>query len=575
MNQRSHKNVEVAEVHEDILRGKKKDYSKYTKERLIKELHLLREQKKFGLVWEDKTEDVVEMCKTQAPILKPVSKMSVAGGKDEQGHIMIEGDNYHALEVLNYTHKGKIDVIYIDPPYNTGNKDFKYNDKYVDKEDGYRHSKWLSFIDKRLRAAKPLLSDKGAIFISIDDNEQSNLRLLCDEVFGEKNFVANIIWQKKYTQSNDARYFSTTHDFIFCYAKDVESLQLNLLPRTEQHDSRYKNPDNDPKGSWKAQPLHAKSGNSNGYSFTFKNNVTWRPPVGTYPRYSEQKLAQAEADNEIWFGMKGDAVPSMKKYLDETRRGVIPKTIWLYDEVGSNDSAKRELKGIVPENTFGSPKPVTLVRHILGLKSEKGSVVLDFFAGSGTTGHAVMELNKEDGGNRQFILCTNNENNNGNGSKGIAQGVCQPRIKKVMKGYQKNGSGDKVDGLGGSLEYLKTEFVDVENISTVSDKKKLEFTHQAGHTIALKENTFAEVEKNDWYQIFTDDKDKFVGVYFREDLAKLGEFEKKILDNLEVKLYIFSYGGNDDWRNDYAEYENVSVESIPEPILRVYKSVNW
>ena len=210
---------------------------------------------------------------------------------------------------------------------------------------------------------------------------------------------------------------------------------------------------------------------------------------------------------------------------------------------------------------------MSLINFIINQSSKRNSLILDFFAGSGTTGHAVLELNKEDGGNRKFILCTNNEGK-------IAEKVTYPRIKKVIKGYKKNGTGEKVEGLGGNLEYLKTEFVDVDNINKVSDKKKLEFTHEAGEMIALKEDCFQEVIKNKHYQVFTDGKDKYVGIYFRENTEKLIELEKRVLDKNEVKLYIFSHSGGSDWRNDYEEYKNVVVEDIPEPILKVYKNLN-
>ena len=550
---------------------KKKDYSKYTKGQLIKELHLLREQKKFGLVWEDKPEEVVEKCKTQAPILKPVSGMNVAGKKDEQKHMLIEGDNYHALEVLNYTHKGKIDVIYIDPPYNTGKVgEWKYNDKFVDENDRYRHSKWLSFMEKRLRAVKLLLSDKGVIFISIDDNEQANLKLLCDGILGESNFIGNFVWRKKVGAGSDSKLFFRQHEYIKLYAKNAFNLKELYQPLTEEQKQEYSNPDNDFRGPWAPTDLSSPAHDNDLrriYEVTSPSGKVFKKCWS----YKKENFDSLLEDDLIWWGKNNNTAPKRKRFLSE-KKGLTPRS-WI--DMFLTYGGRKDLQKIGMEGLFDYPKPIDLVKHLMAIATQKKSIVLDFFAGSGTTGHAVMELNKEDGGNRQFILCTNNENNNGNGSKGIARGVCQPRIKKVMKGYKKNGDGEKIEGLGGSLEYLKTEFVDVENISIVSDKKKLEFTHQAGYTIALKEDTFTEVEKNDWYQIFTDEKDKFVGVYFREDLEKLEEFEKEILDKPEVKLYIFSYGGNDDWRNDYAEHENVSVESIPEPILRVYKSVNW
>ena len=572
---------------------KKKDYSEYTKGQLIKELHLLREQKKFGLVWENKIEEVVEKCKMQAPILKPVSGMNVAGKKDEQKHILIEGDNYHALEVLNYTHKGKIDVIYIDPPYNTGAKNWKYNNDYVEREDSYRHSKWLSMMGSRLGLAKRLLKESGFLICAIDDNEIFTLGLLMDAIFGERNRLGLVTVVHNPKGRNFTKWFSANSEYMLVYAKNTEQAKFNNVAIDESVRESFEFMEEDGR-RYRLEPFmrsRTETLRKNKPSFWYPlyvsrdlkkislnqhpddyevypiapngNEATWINLPKTFESKNKQNLFTAQKE--------GDFIRVYRKFYEQQ----IFKNIWTDRKYHSEFNGTNLLKEILGENIFDYPKSLYLLEDILKITTRRNAAVLDFFAGSGTTGHAVMELNKEDGGNRQFILCTDNENNNGNGSKGIARGVCQPRIKKVMKGYKKNGDGEKIEGLGGNLEYLKTEFVDVENISAVSDKKKLEFTHQAGYTIALKEDTFTEVEKNDWYQIFTDEKGKFVGVYFREGLEKLEEFEKKILDKSEVKLYVFSYGGNDDWRNDYVEYENVSVESIPEPILRVYKSVNW
>ena len=547
----------------------KRDYSEYTKEQLIKELQLLEKQKKYGLVWEDKPEEVVELCKTQVPILKPVPKMNVTGKKDEQWNIIIEGDNYHTLQVLNYTHKGKIDVIYIDPPYNTGNKDFIFNDSYVDKEDAYRHSKWLSFMEKRLRLAKRLLSNKGIIFISIDDNEQSTLKLLCDGVFDEKNFIGIFVWRKKVGAGSDSKLFFRQHEYVFLYAKNAESIRGLYQPLTDKQRKEYSNPDQDYRGLWAPTDLGSPAHDNDQRRIYEVTSPTGKKFKKCWS-YSEENFIKLLKDNLIWWGPRGDSMPKRKRFLSD-KLGLTPRS-WI--DMFLTQDGRKDMKSIGMESLFDYPKPTDLIKHLLTIGTNNKSIVLDFFAGSGTTGHAVMELNKEDGGNRQFILCTNNENNNGNGHDGIARKVCQARIKKVMKGYKKNGNGEKVEGLGGRLGYLKTEFVDVEHINRVPDKQRLEFTHEAGHVIALKENTFTELEKNNWYQIFTNEIEKYVGIYFRENLKKLEELEKKILEKREVKLYIFSHGSTDDWKNDYAEYENVSVEDIPEPILRVYKNLN-
>ena len=557
--------------------NKMRNYEDYTKEQLIKELQILKQQKKFGLVWEEKTEEVVEQCKKQAPILESVPEMSVQTSKHDLNHIMIEGDNYHALQVLNYTHKGKIDVIYIDPPYNTGkDKEWKYNDKYVDSNDDYRHSKWLSMMYKRLISAKELLSAGGVIFISIDDNEQATLKLLCDRIFESENFITNFVWEKNFAPKNDNKYISTSHEYIFLYSKNKSLFKRNLLPREEKHDKGYTNPDNDPRGAWTSGSMLATTFSEKYvYQIIKPNKDKVLPPEGRCWRYSQAKVKELMDDDRIWFGKDGKNIPRVKRFLSEVQSGVVPASLLKHSEVASGQDGTNDLRLILGKQAFDFPKPQKLIQHLLKIASQKTSIILDFFAGSGTTAHAVLELNKQDGGNRQVIVCTNNENNNGNGSEGIARGVCQPRIKKVIQGYTKqNGKNEKVEGLGGNLKYFKTDFVDVKNIHDVTDDDKLKLTEKVGQMIALKENAFEQVEKNKFYQIFTDQKDKFVGVYFSEDLEKLQEFEDKILEKPEVKLYMFSYEGSDDWKSDYEEYNNVQVQDIPEPILRVYRGLS-
>ena len=583
-----------------------RDYSNYSKEQLIKELQILQKQKKYGLVWEDKPEEVVEMCKTQAAILKPVSKMNVVGKNDEQNHILIEGDNYHALQVLNYTHKGKIDVIYIDPPYNTGNNDFIYNDAYVDREDGYRHSKWLSFMEKRLRLAKKLLKRTGIIFISIDDNEHAQLKLFCDEIFGHRNFINNFIWINNLKGRQLSNYgASKTYEHILCYGISEDKIGIfegNIERLKKTSPEVYKNREyeifQDDKGEYVIKnELH--NTNSDFNEETRPNlvfDIYYNPKSkkvklnldkkdGGYIKINPKKNNDGVHKYHAWRWSKDKIINEINdlefvksdntyKIFTKIRDIYTTKIKDIITNINTN-SGGIELQSIFGKKEFAFPKPLDLIAFLLEFSASKESIILDFMAGSGTTGHAVMELNKQDSGNRQFILCTNNENNNnGNEHGGIAENVCQPRIKKVMKGYKKNGNGEKVEGLGGNLEYLKTEFVDVENIGNVSDKKRLAFTHEAGHVIALKENAFKELEKNKWYQVFTDGKDTFVGIYFRENLEKLGELEQKILNKKEVKLYIFSHSGSSDWVGEYDEYDNVSVEDIPEPILKVYRSLN-
>jgi adenine-specific DNA-methyltransferase len=241
------------------------------------------------------------------------------------------------------------------------------------------------------------------MFVSIDDGEVANLRKCCDEVFGEDNLIANIVWQKKYTRANDARWFSDNHDHVLCYAKEKIGMSLNLIPRNESQLAAYSNPDNHPKGPWKATPLHAKSG-TNTSSYKFKNNVKWAPPPGTFRRFSDEALKRMDADDEIWFGEDGTQTPSRKSFLSEVKDGVSPVTIWPYDEVGHNHEANNELKALGLGGIFDNPKPTRLIQRMLILATGDNDIVLDFFAGSGTTAHAVFKQNAEDGANRRYIL---------------------------------------------------------------------------------------------------------------------------------------------------------------------------
>lgn len=396
--------------------------------------------------------------------LVPKKELSLTDKVSLHDNLIIQGDNLKALKALLPTYAGKVKCIYIDPPYNTGNEKWVYNDNVnspminewlgniVDKEDLTRHDKWLCMMMPRLKLLRELLSEDGAIFISCDDNEQHRLRLLLDEVFGSQNFIQNIIWQKKYTQSNDAKYFSDTHDFIICYAKNkiegevTQGFTINLLDRTDEQNERYTNPDNDPNGVWMSQPLHAKSGTDNTYKYKFKNGVEWQPPSGTFPRYSLDALKKADEENRIWFGSKGDAVPRMKKYLSEMKDGVTPKSIWQYTEVGSNDDAKKTIKELFDDNLFATPKPVELVKRIISLATNENDIILDSFAGSGTTAHAVLEQNKEDKGNRKFILIEMED---------YANSITAERVRRVIKGVKTAKSDLLKKGTGGSFSYFE------------------------------------------------------------------------------------------------------------------------
>jgi len=541
----------------------KRDYQNLSKEELISKIKDLERRKKYGLVWEDKPEDVAVMCKEKLPVLKEVKSKEIIADKEKPINLLIEGDNYHALSVLNYTHAKKVDVIYIDPPYNTGNKDFIFNDHYVDKEDAYRHSKWLSFMEKRLRLARNLLKDTGVIFISIDDNEIAQLKLLMDspDLFGENNFINIFIWNKKNVVQNDARFASVNHEYVLAYARNITKLgRFNLLPRTKELNARYNNPDNDPRGPWTSVALQAKSGTeATIYEVTFPNGVKWKPVPGTYPRLTKESLMKAYYEDRLWFGKSGKNVPRLKKYLSEVKQGVVSNSILLPSDVGSTQAAKELLKRIIGKNIFETPKSGGLIKRFVQLACGRDALVLDFMAGSGTTGQAVLELNKEDDGNRRFILITNNENN-------ICTDVCYPRIKKVIQGYR-NLKGEQAEGLGGNLKYFKTDFVDAEP----TDKNKIKLTRQATEMLCVKEGTFELVQDKGSFKIFKNSK-YYTGIIF--DQSAIPGFKEAIKDiRSRFSVYIFSLGDEtfDDEFQDIKQ--KVELSPIPEVILRVYRRI--
>lgn len=417
------------------------------------------------LTWIGK--DAVEKHHLEIPYRLLEFDDALSAGDRDSGNLLVQGDNLHALKALLPYYAGKVKCIYIDPPYNTGNEKWQYNDNVnapeiklwlnkivgTEGEDLSRHDKWLCMMYPRLQLLKKLLHKNGAIFISIDDNEQANLKLLMDEIFGANNFVCNIIWEKKYTVANDAKYLSDNHDFIICYAKNKTEWRPFKLPRPIELNKAYKNPDNHPKGPWKSTPLHAKSGSETTevYSYTFKNGIIWSPPVGTYPRFSKDTLARFDLNNEIWFGKNGKSIPSRKTFLRELKsEGVTTRTIWKFEEAGHNHEAKEEVKKFSFSIVFDTPKPIKLLKRIILLSTDKNDLILDSFSGSGTTGNAVMELNKEVDGNRKFILVELEDK--------IAKEVAAERLKKVINGHQiqkQNGTLEQIEGLGGGFRYCK------------------------------------------------------------------------------------------------------------------------
>ncbi|MCL4204153.1 MAG: site-specific DNA-methyltransferase [Pirellulaceae bacterium] len=392
-------------------------------------------------------------------LLKCDAAMSV--GDPGSGNLLVQGDNLLALKALLPYYAGRVKCIYIDPPYNTGNENWVYNDAVnspemrnwlgkvvgAEAEDLSRHDKWLCMMYPRLSLLREFLSPDGAIFVSIADHEVHNLRHLMDEVFGPRNFVASIIWQKIFSTKNSARHLSESHDYIILYARDANRWQPNLIPRAAKQDARYRNPDNDPRGPWTSGDCSARNFYGAGtYAITCPSGrVIQGPPKGTYWRFSKETFDELNRDGRIWWGKNGNNVPRLKRFLSEVKQGLVPDTIWLHGDVGNTQEAKKELVSICDfedsPSVFITPKPTRLVTRILEIATDKDSLVLDSFAGSGTTGQAVLAMNKADGGSRRFIVVEMEE--------GIAQGVTAQRLTRVIEGHKGE------PGLGGGFRYCR------------------------------------------------------------------------------------------------------------------------
>lgn len=380
----------------------------------------------YEFTWVGKKAAVVEANKPIRKTLRPCVEESKCWNKTE--NLYIEGDNLEVLKLLQESYLGKVKMIYIDPPYNTGN-DFIYNDdfkmtneeysdeigEFDDEENrmfkntdsnGRFHSDWCSMIYPRIMLARNMLADDGIMFVSIDDNEVQNMRKICDEVFGESNFIACIAWQKIHSIKNDAKYFSENHEYALVYAKQITNICLNLLPRTKEMNNRYKNIDNDPRGEWQSGDLVASGERSKGHFAVIspKTGKTFDVPQGKHWVYSQENMLELIADNRIWFGEDGNSFPRKKRFLAEVQAGRTPNTMWLCEEVGHNQTATKEVKALFNEKLFDFPKPIDYIKQMILISSSKNCMVMDFFSGSATTAHATMQLNAEDGGNRKFIM---------------------------------------------------------------------------------------------------------------------------------------------------------------------------
>ncbi len=601
--------------------------------RLQKEIERLKKavkKQKYGIVWMDVPEAFEDDVENKLPILKEVPELAIKNDDGKPTHILIEGDNYHALTCLNYTHKGKIDVIYIDPPYNTGEDGFRYKDKrildkypdgtLVPKDNPFRHSYWLSFMRKRLEIAGNLLSDSGVVIVHIDENELNNLSLLMDDVFKEENSLGVIVWNKM-NPKGDALGVSTMHEYILCYAKNKSSFlnQKNVL---------LKEKENAEKILMKAKALFSKlgkktipesikevirpfnyskkiqeefeveynlslinkefqawlskqpfSGGEKAYKYIDKDGDVYRGVSMAWPnkekapkdyfvplmhpitkkicpvpkrgwRNPQSTMKTLLGKNLILFGEDEKKQPERKYLLKEN---LTENTTSIFNYAGSDDNLLEKI-GI----NFPYAKPVNVGKYLLKAIHPNPKIIIDFFAGSGTAGQAVMELNNE-GADMQFILVTNDED-------GIMQNACLPRLERTINGF------NDFKGCGNSIKYYRTDFVGKNNILFADDQDKIDLAHHAGELLALAENTLDRVEEDDFFQIF-EGREQHMAVYFREEFEKFPDFvEKVLLLKKPVSVYVFSWE-KEVSIDEFEDNKDIKIKTIPQPIIEIYKQI--
>ena len=458
-------------------------------------------------------------------------------------NMLIHGDNLLALKALEQDYTGKVKCIYIDPPYNTGNA-FEHYD------DGLEHSIWLSLMRDRLEILKRLLSEDGSIWISIDDNEQAYCKVLCDEIFGRQNFVCNVIWQKKHTRANDAKWFSDNHDFILSYAKNKETWRPNLLPRTDDSSNNYTNPDNDPRGVWASGPCHAKTPNEKDiYPIKTPSGREILPPAGTSWRFSQEKMINLIADNRIYFGFSGNNVPRYKRFLTEVKNGFVPLTIWPREEVGDNQEAKTEVKQFNSENVFATPKPERLIHRIIHLASNPGDIVLDSFLGSGTTAAVAHKMG------RRWI--------------GVEMGDhvythCIPRLRKVIDGEDQGGITKAVNwqGAGGFKFYeLASSLIikDRYGQQIISDKYNADMLAEA--MCKILGYRYKPDRISYWKQGFSSEKNFIYTTTNSVQEGALATLAEEVGDN-NLLICCSAFVGN------MKAYPNITIKKIPSAILK-------
>lgn len=567
---------------------KTRDYDSWDKSRLIEEVKRLSARKKYGLVWEDKPEDVIEKCKTELPVLEEVEERAIERDPSLPTNFIIEGDNYHALSVLNYTHAGQIDAIYADPPYNTGAKNWIYNNDYVDGNDSFRHSKWLCFMERRLRLAKSLLKKDGIIVVTIDDYEAATLTLLMNEIFGEENKLGTVVIKNNPSGRSTTAGFAVAHEYALFYAKSADA-KIGRLERSEEQIARYKEKDEIGSYEWvNFRARYSTNAPSMQYPiFIKKDGSDFRIPqlkwdasnrkydileksdddeIVKYPIDESGNLrswkwsietANKSKKTELAVRLDRNKSPSvyMKARMEDT--GMLPLTWWDKTEYSATAYGTNLLNKILfGENDFDYPKSLYAVMDSLRvLTSNPNALILDFFAGSGTTGHAVLELNRIDNGKRQFILCTNNDNK-------IAENITYKRIKNIVNGYA------DIDGISGNVRYFKTAFVPK---SHVSDDTRRSLIVKSTEMLCVKESTFKKIADNKRFKIYRN-QEHATGILF--DLDAIEEFREKLdATELPASIYVFSLTSD----NFSEDFENLKIKHrirpIPEGILEVYRKI--
>ncbi|MDR2152707.1 MAG: site-specific DNA-methyltransferase, partial [Helicobacteraceae bacterium] len=470
--------------------------------------HVVRgKEERYQFTWPDKRKSILSANAPISAALRPARDESV--DFDSTENLYIEGDNLNVLKLLRETYLNRVKMIYIDPPYNTGH-DFIYEDDFAENADeflrrdcqydeqgnrlaanldsnGRFHTDWLNMIYPRLRVARDLLTDDGVIFMSIDDNEVHNLRKVCDEVFGSVNFIDILIWQKLYGIKNDSKWFSHAHDYIIVFAKNKDRWYPNLLPRTNEANSRYKNPDNDPRGNWKSADFTAiGETKSSVFDIITPSGRIVSPPSGKRWIVSKETYEKLRADNRLWFGKNKNAIPAIKRFLSEVQNGIKQTTILTYQEVGHSDGANKELQKLLGGAYLDYPKPTSLVQRFIHLATNSNDLILDFFSGSATTAHAVMQLNAEDGGKRKFIMVQLPEicDKNSEAFKAGYKNICEIGKERIRRAGAKIKNENPTAELDAGFRVLKLDSSNMKEVYYTPE----EYAKMAYNLEGLKEN---------------------------------------------------------------------------------------